>query len=176
MTADDAAAFHHAQIRTFAEAGADLTTALTMTYTNEAIGVATAAASLNLPAVVSFTVETDGRLPTGQPLGDAIEEVDAATESSPLAFGINCAHPDHFTSTLVAGGDWVNRIGLVRANASRMSHDELDNAQELDPGDARELGSQYAELKGLLPGPRVVGGCCGADHSHIDEIGRATAA
>ncbi len=171
MTVDEAEAFHRGQIETFAAAGADQVTALTMTYVEEAIGVARAAAAAGMPAVISFTVETDGRLPTGQPLGDAIEQVDTATSRAPIAFGINCAHPDHFIETLTLGGDWVNRIGLVRANASRMSHEELDSAEELDAGDPVELGNLYADLRQLLPNLTVMGGCCGTDHGHVAQIG-----
>jgi S-methylmethionine-dependent homocysteine/selenocysteine methylase len=173
MTVDEAQAFHRPQIEAFAEAGADQTTALTMTYVEEAIGVARAASAAELPAVISFTLETDGHLPTGQSLGEAIEQVDAATGRGPVAYGINCAHPDHFTKALRAGGDWVNRIGLVRANASRLSHAELDVAEELDAGDRAELGQLYAELRQLLPNLSVLGGCCGTDHDHIAHIGQA---
>lgn len=173
MTADEAATFHRPQIEALADAGADLVTALTLTYEAEAVGLATAAASVGIPAVLSFTVETDGRLPTGQPLGAAIAAVDAATGRSPLAYGINCAHPDHFLDALATGGPWVERIGLVRANASRMSHAELDEATELDAGDPVELGALYRELRGLLPNLTVMGGCCGTDHGHVDQIGRA---
>ena len=174
MTADEAEAFHRPQIQSLADAGADVVTVLTMTYGNEAMGVARAAKAVGIPVVVSFTVETDGRLPTGQPLGEAIAAVDADTDGYPLSFGINCAHPDHFIPTLEAGGDWLGRIGLVRANASRMSHEELDNAEELDAGNPAELGCQYVDLRRLLPNLAVMGGCCGTDHGHIDAIGSST--
>lgn len=173
MTPEAAEAYHRHQVTTFADAGADLVTVLTMTYAAEAIGVARAAAAAEIPVVVSFTVETDGRLPTGQPLGEAIKQVDEATDGYPLFFGINCAHPDHFTGALSTGDGWVERIGLLRANASRMSHEELDNAEVLDPGDPVELGDQYADLRHRFPHVVVVGGCCGTDDRHIGEIGRA---
>jgi homocysteine S-methyltransferase len=185
MSVDEAERFHRPQIDALAAAGAELVTALTMTYLEEAIGIARAAARAGVPAVISFTVETDGRLPSGDQLGEAITAVDAATGGTPVAYGINCAHPDHFASVLAEGDDWLSRIGLVRANASRMSHAELDEADELDAGDPVELGTQYAELQRYLPGLRVVGGCCGTDHGHIEQIahhclsstvaGRATA-
>ncbi|MDX2378572.1 MAG: homocysteine S-methyltransferase family protein [Acidimicrobiia bacterium] len=180
MSVEEAERFHTAQISALAGAGADLVTALTMTYVEEATGFAQAAAAVGLPAVVSFTVETDGSLPTGQPLGEAIGAVESATGGSPIAYGINCAHPDHFVDTLTAAADagegWVDRIGLVRANASRMSHEELDNAEDLDVGDRAELGGLYADLKRLLPNLTVMGGCCGTDHGHIAEIANSTLA
>jgi len=176
MTADDAEAYHRTQVGTFAGTGADMVTALTMTYAEEAIGIARAAAVIGIPSVISFTVETDGRLPSGQALGEAIEQVDATTGNSPLFFGINCAHPDHFGETLDAGGEWVQRVQLIRANASRMSHEELDNAEELDAGDPVELGAIYAELVDRFPNLTVLGGCCGTADVHIDHIGRSVAA
>jgi len=175
MTAEEAEAYHAAQINLFAETEADLVTTLTMTYVEEAIGIARAAKAAGMPVVISFTVETDGRLPSGQALGEAVEQVDAATDGYPAYFMINCAHPDHFMPTLREGGAWVSRIQGLRANASRMSHEELDNAEELDDGDPHELGHQYAELVASFPSLRVLGGCCGTDHRHVHEIAKACA-
>ncbi|MFT5204042.1 MAG: S-methylmethionine-dependent homocysteine/selenocysteine methylase [Candidatus Aldehydirespiratoraceae bacterium] len=173
MTVDEAEAFHTPQIASLADAGADMVTIMTVTYAEEGIGAAKAAAGIGIPIVVSFTVETDGSLPTGQPLGEAIEQAEAATGGSPASYGINCAHPDHFASTLSDGGRWVNRIGLVRANASRMSHQELDNAEELDAGDRDELGQLHRNLRTLLPSLTVLGGCCGTDAGHVAAIAAA---
>ena len=151
------------QLNTFTAVGTAIKMVAYMKYSSPATG---------MPVVVSFTVETDGRLPTGDTLGDAIEQVDRETGGYPISYGINCAHPDHFEDVFVTGEDWVERIGLVRANASRMSHEELDNSEELDAGDAVELGEQFATLRELLPNLVVLGGCCGTDHGHIDQIGR----
>ena len=172
MTVDQAQAYHSDQIRTFSEAGIDSVAAVTMTYVEEAIGVTRAGHALDMPTVISFTVETDGRLPSGQALRDAIEQVDRETNSGPVHFMINCAHPDHFDSTLVQGGKWLERVGAVRANASRMSHAELDEAEELDEGNPLEFAASYRELMGLLPNLRIMGGCCGTDHRHVHEIGK----
>lgn len=172
MSAPEAAAYHGLQARAFAEAGAHMVSAITMTYAEEAIGVARAAAAVSLPAVVSFTVETDGRLPSGQALGDAIAAVDDAARVAPAYYMVNCAHPTHFARELEAGAPWVARVQGVRANASRLSHAELDEATELDRGDVEELGALYASLGSLLD-LRVVGGCCGTDHGHIATIAGA---
>jgi S-methylmethionine-dependent homocysteine/selenocysteine methylase len=141
---------------------------MTITHPGEAIGIVRRARALALPVAISFTVETDGRLPTGQRLPDAIAEVEAATGGAALYFGINCAHPTHFIDIL--GGDWTRRIGLVRANASKLSHAELDEATVLDDGDPEDFGAQYRQLADLLPGLRVVGGCCGTDHRHVAAV------
>ena len=158
---------HRPQIKTFARGGVDMVSAITITNTSEAIGITQAAMEESLPVVVSFTVETDGRLPTGEPLGDAIHAVDEATDSAPIYYMVNCAHPDHFRDVIANGAGWVTRIGGVRANASRLSHAELDGAETLDEGDPAEFGDLHADLVGLLPNLRVVGGCCGTDHRHV---------
>lgn len=165
MTAAEAEALHEVQIAALAEGGADLISAATMTYPAEAIGIARAARRQGLPHVLSFTLETDGRLPNGQSLQAAIAEVDAATGGSPLFYMVNCAHPTHFRHVLT--GDWVKRIGGIRANASRKSHAELDVMTELDDGDPDEFGALYADLAGVLPNLRLIGGCCGSDHRHV---------
>jgi S-methylmethionine-dependent homocysteine/selenocysteine methylase len=170
LSAGEAQAYHSTQINTFANTAADMVTAITMTYTDEAIGLTRAAHDAAIPAVISFTLETDGRLPSGQALGEAIEEVDAATDSGPAYYMINCAHPTHFESVLDDGGDWVGRIRALRANASTRSHEELDEAEDLDDGDPQDLGARYAGLREKLPALNVVGGCCGTDHRHVNEI------
>lgn len=171
MTAREAEEFHRPQIEAFKAAGAEMCTALTMTYAAEAIGISKAAQAAGLPIVVAFTTETDGALPNGQPLADAIAETDAATGDVPIYYMVNCAHPDHFRDAL--SGDWVSRIGAIRANASRLSHAELDEAQELDDGDPQEFGVLHRQLAGILPNLRAVGGCCGTDHRHVDAAAEA---
>ncbi|MBO6667307.1 homocysteine S-methyltransferase family protein [Parvibaculum sp.] len=171
MNAEEAADYHAPQIRIYAEEGADLITAITMTNIPEATGVARAAAAAGMPVAISFTVETDGRLPTGDSLKDAIAAVDAATNNAPIYYMINCAHPDHFAGAL--DGGWTKRLGGIRANASRCSHAELDEATELDAGNPQELGRLYAGLYARFPHLAVLGGCCGTDHRHIEEIARA---
>jgi S-methylmethionine-dependent homocysteine/selenocysteine methylase len=173
MSDAEAAEFHALQAKAFAEGGADMITAVTMTYAGEAIGITRAAATVGLPVAISFTVETDGRLPSGQELGDAITEVDQATDGYPSYFMVNCAHPTHFAEVLASGDAWQSRIRGIRANASRASHAELDEAEVLDRGNAQELASNYASLAAVMPQLAVVGGCCGTDQEHIEEIARA---
>jgi S-methylmethionine-dependent homocysteine/selenocysteine methylase len=172
MTPDEAAAYHQPQIASFAAAGVDLVTALTMTHVEEAEGIVAAAIAHDVPVVISFTVETDGVLPSGTGLADAISRVDDATEEGPAYYMINCAHPDHFNQVLSDRGPW-HRVRGIRANASRASHDELDNATELDRGDETELAEAYVALRAQLPELAVVGGCCGTDIRHVDAISSA---
>jgi S-methylmethionine-dependent homocysteine/selenocysteine methylase len=172
MSSDEAQAYHREQISVFSDTAADMVAAITMNYVEEAIGVARAARDAGMPVAISFTVETDGRLPTGQPLQEAIEQVDGATAMVPVYYMLNCAHPDHF----VLNKPWSRRIRGVRANASRKSHAELNESAELDTGNPAELAEQYSTLKRtLLPSLNVVGGCCGTDHRHVQRIAAACA-
>jgi S-methylmethionine-dependent homocysteine/selenocysteine methylase len=170
LSADEAAEYHSTQIDTFSDTEADMVTALTLTYVDEAIGIARATHAAGIPVAVSFTLETDGRLPSGQHLSQAIEETDAATGGEPAYYMINCAHPTHFESVL--GGSWTTRIHGLRANASTKSHAELDEATELDDGDPEDLGARYAELRKQLPEMNLLGGCCGTDDRHVGRICR----
>lgn len=173
MTVQEAEDYHLEQISTFAATAADMVCAITMNYVEEAIGIARAAKRAAMPVAISFTVETDGKLPTGQPLKDAIEQVDQATDGYPSYYMINCAHPDHFGQALSPQDAFVSRIRGLRANASRQSHAELNEAPVLDEGNPDELGLQYADLKRTLPNITVMGGCCGTDHRHIERIAEA---
>ncbi|HEX2560946.1 homocysteine S-methyltransferase family protein [Phenylobacterium sp.] len=173
MTEAQAQAYHAGQVQSFAEAGADMVSAITMTNVPEAVGIARAAKAQGVRCVISFTLETDGKLPTGQGLGEAVEAVDAATGAWPAYYMINCAHPSHFEGTLTEGGAWLSRIGGVRANASKRSHQELNDSPDLDDGDPEELGREHAELLARHPQIRVFGGCCGTDDRHVACISRA---
>ena len=170
MAPAEAESYHRFQADVFADTAADLITAVTMNYEAEAVGIARAAEAAGMPVAVSFTVETDGVLPTGQPLGEAINAVDQATGGYPAYYMVNCAHPTHFADVLDPEAPWSARIGGIRANASRMSHAELDEAEELDPGDPAELGALYRDVRAAHPSIRLVGGCCGTTHEHVGVI------
>ncbi|MDX1546743.1 MAG: homocysteine S-methyltransferase family protein [Rhodothermales bacterium] len=172
MTAGEAEAYHRDQIETFASTEADLVAAITIPYVDEAVGIARAARAAGMPSVISFTVETDGRLPSGDSLRDAVERVDAETDAAPAYYMINCAHPEHFADVLT-GEAWTRRIRGLRANASTKSHAELDAADALDAGDPDALGRDHVELAHRLKQLSVVGGCCGTDERHVAAICRA---
>jgi homocysteine S-methyltransferase len=173
MSVQQARDYHAPQIGVFAESAADMVAAFTMNYAEEAIGIALAARAVAMPVAISFTVETDGRLPSGQTLAAAIEQTDDASSGHPAYYMINCAHPTHFEWVLQEGGAWTNRIRGLRANASRRSHSELDASPDLDVGNPSELGDEYRALRRLLPQLSVVGGCCGTDDRHVEAICRA---
>ncbi len=173
MNVEQARDYHSAQVETFAQTDADMVAAFTMNYVEEAIGIVKAAQRNAMPVAISFTLETDGRLPSGDTLEHAIGSTDADTGGYPVYYMINCAHPTHFQNVLASGGGWRNRIRGLRANASKRSHAELDESPDLDVGDPIELGEQYRALKPVLPHLSVVGGCCGTDHRHVEAICRA---
>jgi homocysteine S-methyltransferase len=173
ISADDAERYYTEQLGWLAATEVDMVTGLTFNQAGEAVGLVRAAQGTGLPVVVSFTVEIDGRLPDGQPLGEAIELVDAEIGAGAAYFMLNCAHPDHFSDGL--DGAWTRRIRGIRANASRRSHAELDESPDLDAGNPNELGKDYAELLHRLPWLNVFGACCGADLRHVTCIAGAVA-
>jgi S-methylmethionine-dependent homocysteine/selenocysteine methylase len=173
MSARQAEDYHAEQIGVFKNTAADMVSAFTLNYANEAVGVARAAKAAGMPVVISFTVETDGRLPTGQTLKDAIAEVDTESSAAPAYYMLNCAHPTHFADTLATSGLWIKRLRGLRANASKRSHADLETMTDLDIGDPIELGRQYAELRRKFRHLSVLGGCCGTDHRHVQQIALA---
>lgn len=175
MTPAQADAYHRPQIETFAQTDADMVAAFTINYVEEAIGIVNAARACAMPVAISFTLEADGRLPSNDTLQGAIERTDEETGGYAVYYMINCAHPVHFEHTLRGDGAWLQRIHGLRANASRRSHAELDDATDLDDGNPAELGTQYSALRRLLPKMTVVGGCCGTDHRHVGAICQALA-
>jgi S-methylmethionine-dependent homocysteine/selenocysteine methylase len=170
MSAREAEDYHGWQVSIFRDTAADMVSAFTINYVEEAIGVARAAKAAGIPSVISFTLETDGNLPTGQTLKDAVAQVDRETGNAPAYYMINCAHPTHFEDALKRGEPWLMRLRGLRANASKRSHAELDSAPDLDIGDPIELGRQYRDLRSRMQHLTVLGGCCGTDHRHVEQI------
>ncbi|MGH6635050.1 MAG: homocysteine S-methyltransferase family protein [Gammaproteobacteria bacterium] len=175
MSVNAARDYHAPQINTFAQTDADMIAAFTMNYVEEAIGITQAAKDAAMPVAISFTLETDGRLPSGDILAEAIQRTDEAVRGYPAYYMINCAHPTHFEQVLRDGGAWCARIRGLRANASKRSHAELDESTDLDVGNPLELGQEYRSLRALLPRLSLVGGCCGTDHRHVEAICAACA-
>ena len=172
LTAESAEIYHREQIGTFKKAGTDIVTALTLNTTDEAIGIARASAKAGIPSVISFTVEKDRKLRSGETLKQAIEKVDAATSSAPAYYMINCSHPVDFGPVL-AIEPWANRIQGLRANASSLDHGTLCQLGHLEEGDPDELAGQYVDIRAAHPKMNVFGGCCGTDYMHVEKIGRA---
>ena len=175
MTADEARAYHARQIASLVDAGSEVITVLTLNYADEGLGIALAARAAGSPVIVSFTVETDGSLPDGSDLASAIQFIDEQTDGYVSFFGLNCAHPTHMAPAVASGDTWTSRIGAVRANASKLSHAELDALDTIDAGEPSELASDYNELRSLLPNLTIFGGCCGTDVRHVSAIANVVA-
>lgn len=171
MTVENARSYHRAQIEAIHDMSVDLVHAYTFNQVEEAAGVALAASDFGVPVVVSFVVETDGKLDNGLPLEEAIAQVDELTSNGPAYFMVNCAHPDHFSHVLTGNP----RLKGIVVNASRCSHAELDDATKLDDGDPEELAAEITRLVKLYPSLSVIGGCCGTDFRHLQRMAEGVA-
>jgi len=169
LATQEAQDYHAEQVGWLAETEVDMVSGTTFTQSEEATGLVRAAENAGMPVVISFTVETNGCLPTGQPLGEAIRCVDDATSGGAAYFSVNCAHPDHFFDVL-EDSDWARRIRALRCNASRQSHQELDACEVLDDGNPDELASQYGGIIDRMPWLNIFGGCCGTDLRHVSRV------
>ncbi|KAL5355523.1 Homocysteine S-methyltransferase [Aspergillus floccosus] len=146
-------------------------TLATITNLNEAIAFLQLAREVNLPAVVSFSLESDGKMLGGRTLECAIRAVDQATDGYAVYFGVNCVHPLRIAEALrKVPGEVRGRIGMVRGNASLKTHEELDGCEELDRGEISVFVDGFEEVMKWLPGVRAIGGCCGTDEEHLQAI------
>lgn len=175
MSTDQARRYHAHQTETFADSAADMIAAFTLNYIDEAVGIVQAARDAAIPVAISFTLETDGRIPSGESLAEAIERTDSDTDGYAAYYMINCAHPTHFMHLQEEEGEWRERIRGLRANASKRSHAELDESPDLDAGNPEQLGLEYRRIREWLPQLSVLGGCCGTDHRHLGAICAACA-
>jgi S-methylmethionine-dependent homocysteine/selenocysteine methylase len=171
VSIDSARAVYRHQIRTLVEEGVEIISLMTVTNLNEAIAVIEVAKEMNIPVAVSFSLESDGKLLSGLSLENAIQTVDEATDGYTTYFGINCVHPTRILQPLENMDLEVRqRIGLIRGNASLKTHEELDNSDTLDRGHIPTFVSALKKVLVLLPGIKVVGGCCGTDEEHLTAI------
>jgi S-methylmethionine-dependent homocysteine/selenocysteine methylase len=166
MSANEAQAYHTFQIDVLADTEADMITALAMTNINEAIGIVRAAQQAKMPVAVSFTIEEDGRLPSGETLKDAILAVDGATRSAPIYYMANCAHPEYFVDMLTPGETWTERVRGLRANAF-----DVEAVQGRKIVNKEEFLKMCRDLLETFRHINIVGGCRNVDHAHIKQIG-----
>ena len=125
-----------------------------MNYFEEAAGITLAAKRAGMPVAVSFTVETDGKLPTGETLRSAIERLDKLTGNAPAYYMINCAHPEHFNER---GSKKVHGSSAYAASAPMPRPRATPNSMsstELDIGDIAGLADHYRDLQRRLPQAR----------------------
>lgn len=175
LTANEAYEYHSWQAKLFAEAKVDFLYAAIMPTLPEAIGMAEAMAETGLPYIISLMIRTDGRMIDGTTIHTAIETIENSIEIKPIFYMTNCVHPANVGKALA----WeFNRTELVRnrlkgiqANASPLTPEELDDCCEILSSEPTELAEEIMKLH-KHHGFQILGGCCGTDERHIEEIAK----
>lgn len=171
LTIEELKEYHSEQIYILANENVDIISAFTINYVEEAIGITLVCKDINIPLVISFTLNIDGKLPSGMTLEDSIKYIDKYTNYYPMYYMINCAHPKHFISLFKDNNsDWIKRIKGIRSNASDKSHEELNNSKKLDIGNIVELSNYCKNIRKENKHINIFGGCCGTDENHVEEI------
>jgi homocysteine S-methyltransferase len=169
----DAARFHSAQVNALANAGPDFLLASTLPAVPEARGMCRAIAACGLPYLVSFVITADCRVLDGTPLEEAIASIDAAISPAPLAYMVNCVHPETLEAALDISRP--ERLAGFQANTSRRDPRELDGTPELETEPPEVFAQAMLRLHRRF-GLRILGGCCGTDASHIRALAAGLAA
>ena len=170
LSQKESAAFHRTQIGALRRCGVDVVLAATLPALSEALGIAQAAADIQVPTVVSFVLRPTGTLLDGTPLGEAIARIDSAGQAPP-GIMVNCVHPTGFAAGFagqaVAFPALHGRVLGLQANTSRLTPEQLDELDHLDAGDAPEVFADAMLHAHRVSGIRILGGCCGTDERHI---------
>lgn len=172
ITAEEAEDYHSFHTEVVKRAGVSFTSAVTFNSVPEAIGAARAAAKLDMPIYISFTLDSNHRLKSGPSLKEAIETVDReAGVAKPDFYGLNCSHPLEFEPALEPG-DWIKRVRSLRPNASAKDKMELCTIGHLEDGDPVDLGLRMGALARRYPHIDIWGGCCGTWDKHLNQIAK----
>ena len=171
MTVEEAAAYHGIAISAQHKAGVQVVNAFTLNYPEEAIGIGVACNQFEIPFTLSFTLETDGNIPGGQSLEEALRECELYFKihnlKEPVAYGVNCCHPLHFD---LAFGEYTkSKISFFKGNSSTLSHAELEKSDSIDNGNPEEWAEQEKNLVDKWD-LKIIGGCCGTGAEHIDHL------
>ena len=175
LTEGEAREFHRWEAEGFRAAGAEFLLAALMPTLPEARGMAAAMGSTGLPSIISFTLQRNGRLMDGTALHDAITAIDTLSSPPPLCYMANCVHPRIVAEALSCPWNQTETVRTrflgIQANASPLSHAELDHAVELHQSPPEDLARDMAFLHKRF-GLRLFGGCCGTDDRHMEAIAR----
>ena len=175
LTSKDAHEFHSWQANKLADAGVDFLLAATLPAVSEAIGLATALAATGKPYIISFVFRPEGTTLDGTPLKDAVSIIDTDVHPKPLAFMANCTHASIFKTAMMhpahSSAAVRKRVVGVFANTAALTPEELDGSEELVEEDPQTFGDSVGGLYGEL-GMKILGGCCGTDHRHIDNLAK----
>ena len=165
---DEAAEYHAHQIRSFAAAGADLVSAMTMTSPQEAMGVVGRRPARGHPG--RDRLHRRDRRPAARRHAAAATRSRPSTPPAGRTGSSSTARTPPTSRPAFDGGAWQSRIAGLRPNASTMTHAELDAMEELDEGDLGLLASSLDALRPQLPSLAIVGGCCGTDSRHVAAL------
>ena len=167
--------FHTYQVEALSEAEPDFLFAATLPAFSEAHGIAHAMAQAGLPYILSFVIRPNGTLLDGVPLRNAIELIDATVQTAPLGYSVNCVHPSVLVEALgagqIAGTPLLRRLVNFQANTSALPPEELDNSPHLHEENPQRFAATMAEV-GSHFGIPILGGCCGTDTRHIEQMAR----
>lgn len=171
----DAYVFHKWTAEQFEKAGADFLYAGIMPTLPEAAGMAKALESTDLPYIISFTIQEDGRLIDGTRITDAIRYIDEITSSKPICYMTNCVHPSIVYKALSQPfneNEIVrSRFWGIQANTSPLSYAELDGSADLKCSEPEEFATEMMKLSDV-GNFKIWGGCCGTDNRHMECVAR----
>jgi S-methylmethionine-dependent homocysteine/selenocysteine methylase len=168
LSTNEARTFHRRQINELADAGVDFLIAQTLPAVPEALGIALAMAETDTPYIISFVIDSKGRILDGTTLEEAFTEIDSAPGRPPLGFMINCAYPS-FLNAHEQPETVLKRLVGYQANASSRDHSELDGSDSLLADDLEDWGNRMIELNNRY-GIKILGGCCGTGREHLEFI------
>jgi S-methylmethionine-dependent homocysteine/selenocysteine methylase len=175
LSEEHAQEFHSWQANLFKDSGADFLYAGIMPALSEAIGMANAMENTGLPYIISFMIRNDGKLLDGTTIHNAILNIDKATVRKPICYMTNCVHPTVLRNALTCSFNETllvkERFCGIQANTSSLSPEELDKSFDLKSSDSINLACDMMELYKYFT-PKIFGGCCGTDNTHIEEIAK----
>ncbi len=168
LSTDEAKAFHSWQINQLAAAGADFLLGITLPALHEATGIALAMSETRLPYIISFVINKEGNILDGTSLERSFQEIDAACSRAPLGYMVNCAYPS-FLNAARQPQSVLSRLIGYQANASSLDHSLLDGSETLRTNAIPDWGDLMIELNTTF-GIKMLGGCCGTNHEHLQYI------
>ncbi len=175
LSVKDAATFHAWQAQQLAKTSVDFILGATLPALSEAQGLASALAQTKKPYVLSFVLRPEGTLLDGTPIKECIETIDREISPSPFAYMANCTHSSTFQKAFqpsfnISDSTKKHIIGLL-ANTSSLTPEELNENVTLQEEKPELFGRRLAAISSDF-GVKILGGCCGTDNRHIEELAR----
>ncbi len=155
---------HGVRVGHLVSAGAPLALVETMNTIREARAALGACRAGNLPALVSFVCDGEGRLLSGEPIEDAARAIEGL---EPIAVLVNCCAPRDATLALERLRSATDLPVGVYANG-RGGPDDAEGWR-FRGGTSRRAYVREAR-RWLALGARLIGGCCGTDPRTIQAL------